>query len=296
MTAVELIRAALPISLACMVLALGTRCALSDCVYLFRQPGLLVRSVLAMNVALPIIAMAIATHTRLHPDVKIALIALAVSPVPPILPPRQLKLVTHESYVYGLLVATSAVSILLVPMTMALLGNVLGRELAVAPLLIARTVLVSVLAPLALGMLIRYLWPRFALRVAPLVSALASIVLLASLALILVAGWRAFAALVGDGTLLVFAVVALLGLAIGHMFSGPDPDNRTVLALACASRHPGVAIAIGAALFPSQKLVAAAVLLSLLVGTVISVPYTAWRQRVHERAVHAQAAGVAPRH
>src|SRR5689334_2268259 len=81
MTAAELIRAALPISLGCMVLALGTRCALTDCTYLFRQPGLLVRSVLAMNVALPIVAMAIAAHTSLHPDVKIALIALAVSPV-----------------------------------------------------------------------------------------------------------------------------------------------------------------------------------------------------------------------
>src|SRR5262245_56017826 len=205
MTAAELIRAALPISLACMVLALGTRCAMSDCTYLFRQPGLLVRSVLAMNVALPIIAMAIAAHTRLHPDVKIALIALAVSPVPPVLPPRQLKLVERESYVYGLLVAASALSIVLVPLTMALLGRVLGRDFALDPFLIARTVLVSVLAPLALGMLIRRFWPRFALRLAPLVSAVASVVLLVALVVILIAGWRAFQSLLGDGTLLVFA-------------------------------------------------------------------------------------------
>jgi BASS family bile acid:Na+ symporter len=295
MTAADLIRAALPISLGCMVLALGTRCALSDCIYLFRQPGLLVRSVLAMNVALPIVAMAIAAHTQLHPDVKIALIALAVSPVPPILPPRQLRLVTHESYVYGLLVATSALSILLVPLTMALLGGVLGREFAVEPLLIARTVLISVLAPLAIGMSIRRLWPRLALRLAPLVSNVAMVVLLAALILIVAVGWRALVGLLGDGTLLVFAAFALLGLAIGHVFGSPDPDDQTVLALACAARHPGVAIAIGAALFPNQKLVGAAVLLSLLVGTIASAPYTAWRQRVHARAVHAHAAGVTPR-
>jgi BASS family bile acid:Na+ symporter len=291
MTAAELIRAALPISLASMVLALGTRCALSDCTYLFRKPGLLVRSVLAMNVALPIIALAIAVHLPLHPDVKIALIALAVSPVPPILPPRQLQLVTHESYVYGLLVATAALSIVLVPITVALLGNVLGREFAIEPLLIARTVLVSVLVPLALGMGIQRLWPRFASRLAPLLSTLGSVVLLVALVAILAIGWRAFGALLGDGTLLVFAAFTLLSLAIGHVFGGPDPDDQTVLALACASRHPGVAIAIGAALFPSQKLVGAAVVLALLVGLLASAPYTAWRKRVHERAVHVQAAG-----
>jgi BASS family bile acid:Na+ symporter len=284
MTAAELIRAALPVSLVCTVFALGMRCKLSEATYLFRKPSLLIRSVAAMNVVLPIIAIAIAANAQLHPDVKIALIALAVSPVPPILPPRQLKVVTHEAYVYGLLVATSALSIVLVPLTMALIGSLFGRDLSVEPRAIARTVLVSTLVPLALGMLLRRLWPKVAIRVAPILSMVATAVLLLALVVVLVVGWRAFASLIGDGTLLVFAVFALIGLAVGHVFGGPDPDDQTALALACASRHPGVAIVIGAALFPSQRLIAVAVLLSLLVGSIVSIPYTAWRKRVHDRA------------
>jgi BASS family bile acid:Na+ symporter len=266
------------------VFALGTRCDLNEAMYLFRQPALLIRSVAAMNLVLPIIAIAIAANAQLHPDVKIALVALAVSPVPPILPSRQLKLVTNEAYVYGLLVATSTLSIVLVPLTMALIGRTLGRDLDVEPLAIARTVLISTLVPLALGMLFRRLWPGAAQRVAPLLSTVATLILLVGLVVVFVVGWRAFAALIGDGTLLVFVVFALLGLAVGHVFGGPESENQTALALACAARHPGVAIAIGAALFPSQRLVAAAVLLSLLVGSIVSIPYTAWRKRLGRRS------------
>jgi bile acid:Na+ symporter, BASS family len=296
MTAAEFIRAALLISIALMVLALGSRCAPSDALYLFRRRALLIRSVLAMNVVLPIIAIAIAANTPLRPDVKIALIALSVSPVPPILPRKQLKLVASESYVYGLLVAASALSIVLVPMTVTLIGTVLGRDLSLPPLTVARTVLISVLAPLALGMLVRHVWPTFASRIAPIVSAVASVVLVVALAIVLIAGRRLLGSLIGDGTLLVFFGFALIGLAVGHVFGGPDPDDQTVLALACASRHPGVAVAIGAALFPNQRLVAAAVVLSLLVGSITSIPYMAWRKRMHDRAMHTHTPGVAPRH
>jgi BASS family bile acid:Na+ symporter len=284
MTAADLIRTTLVISLACTVFAVGMACTLGAATYVLRQRALLVRSVLAMNILLPIIAIAIAAGLQLRPDVKIALIALAVSPVPPILPPRQLELVTHQAYVYGLLVATSTLSIVLVPLTMATIGLLFGRDLSVPPLAIARTVLMSTLAPLAVGMLVRRVWPDVAARLAPKLSAVATVVLLIGLAVILIAGRIAFVSLIGDGTLLVFAIFALIGLAVGHALGGPDRDDRAALALACASRHPGVAIAIGAALFPGEKLVAAAVLLSVLIGSIVSIPYTMWRRRVHARA------------
>ena len=89
--------------------------------------------------------------------------------------------------------------------------------------------------------------------------------------------------MIGDGTVIAFAVFALIGLEVGHLFGGPDPENRSVLALANASPHPGVAIAVGATLFPGQKLVALAVLLSLIVGSIISIPYTLWRKRQHRK-------------
>ena len=91
----------------------------------------------------------------------------------------------------------------------------------------------------------------------------------------------AIRSLIGDGTLLAIATFTLLGLLMGHLLGGPDAEDRTVLALAAASRHPAVALAIASASFPEQKLVLPAVLLALLTGIVATVPYSAWRKRVH---------------
>jgi bile acid:Na+ symporter, BASS family len=281
----QLIRAAFPLSIALIVLALGLRCTLSDAMFLFRRPRLLLRSIFAMNVVPPIVAALLVSLTHVHPVVKFALVALAVSPVPPVLPGKQLKLVTRGSYVYGLLVAASLLAIMLVPVTMTVLGAVFGREAQVAPLMVARVVGISVLAPLALGMLLRYLWPAFAGNVSRVASAVGTLVLVAALIVALIAVWPVMSSFAGDGALLACVAFAVIGLAVGHVLGGPDADDRTVLALATATRHPGVAIAIGAAVFPDEKAVPAAVVLYLLVSAVVSAPYVVWRKRLHGRRV-----------
>src|SRR5262249_17918930 len=87
--------------------------------------------------------------------------------------------------------------------------------------------------------------------------------------------------LIGNGSLIAIAAVVVLGLVVGHLLGGPEPANRSVLALATASRHPGVAMVIAGTLFPGQKLVPAAILLYLLVSVLWSVPYMKWLERRH---------------
>ena len=280
MDTAQLIHAAFPVSLALIALALGMRCAPGEALFLFREPRLLLRSLLAMNVVLPIVAVLLATTTNLHPAVRVALVALAVSPVPPVLPGKHLKLGARDAYLYGLLVAISILSIVLIPVTMALLGGLFGRVARIEPGMVARVVAGSVLAPLAAGMLIRHLWPAFAAKASSIASTIGTLVLVAALLVVLTSAWPRFGALIGDGTLLALMVFAAIALLVGHAFGGPDEDDRTVLALATASRHPGVAIVIGAALFPDEKLVPMAVVLYLLAGSIASVSYAAWRKRL----------------
>jgi len=73
-----------------------------------------------------------------------------------------------------------------------------------------------------------------------------------------------------------------VGLVVGHLLGGPDPNNRTILALATATRHPGVALVIAAGNFPGQKLVLPALLLYLIVCSLASAPYVMWRRRFHK--------------
>ena len=112
-----LVRAALLISIALLVLSLGLRSSPSAALYLFRRPALLVRAVLAMNVLMPLLVVLLVGWLNLRPAVEVALLGLAMSPVAPFLPVRELRSGARADYVFGLLIASAVVSIVLVPAT-----------------------------------------------------------------------------------------------------------------------------------------------------------------------------------
>jgi BASS family bile acid:Na+ symporter len=95
-----------------------------------------------------------------------------------------------------------------------------------------------------------------------------------------------FSAIVGLGlsafTLIV--VMTCAALAAGHVLGGPDPNDRTTLALACATRFPALGLLIASLNFPNAKplpLVVAYVLTS----TLTAFPYIRWR-KTRQRAHH----------
>ena len=79
--------------------------------------------------------------------------------------------------------------------------------------------------------------------------------------------------LMGGGAALAMAVFVVIGLAVGHGLGGPQADERTVLALSTACRHPGLALAVATANAPDEPNLAAAVLLYLLVSAIVGIPY-----------------------
>jgi BASS family bile acid:Na+ symporter len=281
----QLIRLAITASILLLVSGLGLRATAADATYLFRRPALLLRALLAINVVVPVVAAVLAALLDLTPAVKVALLAMAVSPVPPILSGKQLKLGGRASYAHGLLVAASLAAIVLVPLAIEVLGRLFQREAHIGVAVVAKLVGVTVLLPLVAGLAVRRLAPALAERVAPWVSRLGTLLLLGGLLPLLVSTWPGIVSLVGNGTVLVMATVAAAGLAAGHWLGGPDPDDRTALALAASMRHPGVALAIARANFPEETLGLAAVLLFLVVSVIVTLPYGARRRRRHaERA------------
>jgi bile acid:Na+ symporter, BASS family len=279
MSVAQLIRLTILISVMLIVLGFSLRSTWSDAISLFRNRALLLRSLLAMNVLLPLFAAALAAVFELRPAVAIALIALAVSPVPPFLPQKQLRLVAHGEYVYGLLGATSLLAIVLVPLTVALIGLVFSRQVSIGPAAIGRMVALTVLAPFVLGIVVRRVTPTFAERASPLAGKLGILLLIVAVVPVLITELPSIIALIGNGTVVAIAAFVVVGLLVGHVFGGPDPDNRTVLALATAIRHPGVALVIATANFPHQPLVASALILYLFVSALASAPYVMWRRR-----------------
>ena len=261
------------------VFSLGLQATLDDALMLFRRPGKLLRSLLAVNVIMPILALLLAKGLHLHPAVQLALIALSVSPVPPLLPKKQLKAGGGESYVIGLLFALSLLSVVLIPVSIAIMGRVFGSDVSVPAGAIFKIVSTSLLAPLLVGLLVRRLARGFAERVAGPLSKIAMIVLLLGVLPILVKAWPAVQSLIGDGTLMATTLFVVAGVLVGHLLGGPAPEDRVVLALATASRHPAIALTIAKSTFPEEKLVAAAIVWFLLVSAIVTAIYMKLQKR-----------------
>src|SRR5262249_25567267 len=146
-------------SIGLIVFAIGLEAVPGDVTYLLRKPSLLVRSVLAMNVVIPLIAAGIAAAFHLRPEVEAALILLAVSPVPPILPGKEQKAGGNVSYAIGLLTVSAVLAIGAVPASVTLIGRCFGYSLNVPMAAIAKVVGTTVLGPLMLGVVVRRLVP-----------------------------------------------------------------------------------------------------------------------------------------
>jgi BASS family bile acid:Na+ symporter len=275
MTLQQLIMIALQVSVIAMVFGFGLKATPYDLTFLIRHPGILGRSLLAMFILMPLLAVALASAFHLTPAVKIALVTLSIAPLPPLLPKKLGKAGGHASYSIALMATVALLAVVIVPLAVELLERYLGQAFAMAPSAVAGIVLKSALLPLSAGMALRALFPATADRIEGPISLIGNI-LLPLAVLVLVGGsldsvWAA----VGNGTVVAIACFVVTGLAIGHLLGGPDPDQRVVLGLSTACRHPAIALAIAAANFPEERF-GATILLYLLINAIIDIPYTIW--------------------
>ena len=91
------------------------------------------------------------------------------------------------------------------------------------------------------------------------------------------------------------ALFVIAGLAAGHALGGPKETDRTALALATASRHPGLAIAIAGANFPAQlKLGTGTIIIYLLLSQILFIPYKRWRRKASDDNVGAATVAAHP--
>jgi BASS family bile acid:Na+ symporter len=271
----EIVMFALKGSIMLTVFGFGLRASVGDLFYLLRRPRLLVLSLTAMFVIMPLFALFAVRVGHFSPAVAIALVAVSLSPVPPLLPRKMTK--AGGIAPYGLMVTAATLAVLYIPLASELIGKYFGRPFGMSPGTVAKVVVVSILIPLAAGILLRKIAPALAVRIAHPVALIAAIVLLAGAVCILAFAYRSALALIGDGTLLVFAAFILVGLLVGHYFGGPDPDSRVVLALSTACRHPALALTIASTNFPAEHRVLGAILLYLVLNALLTIPYVSWQ-------------------
>jgi BASS family bile acid:Na+ symporter len=193
-----------------------------------------------------------------------------------------------------LLAAVTLLSVIIIPLAFAVLDVVVGRDTQFSQAFLIKTLATAVVVPMAIGMALRYLAPKFSEGFADVIGKIGVVLLLISVLPILIVLLPAIWSLTGRGMILAFIVFALAGVIAGYFLGGSDPKERTVIALATTSRHPGIAIAVAGANVVDEtpkQVIAAAVILYLIISTIVVAPFLKWLSR-DERG---NTAGVEPR-
>lgn len=290
-TLADLLRLLIRCSMLSTVFAIGLRASWNDVLYLTHQPRLLLRSLLAMYVLTPLAALLLIQVIPAPPPIKVAVMFLAISPGAPALPKRLLKLGGNPAYVHSLGVVMALVSIITVPLWLWGLDTLYHQHVSVPTDDLVMAIGTAFVAPLAAALLFQRFWPSLASRLANPLLRVASLLQLTLLVIILAVNGSAIfeKGLAAAGPIVALTLAAL---AIGHACGGPDPGNRTTLALVSAIRFPALGLLIASLNFPRAKplpLMAA----SLLLANLAVIPYVWWRKR-QRRPVDAAPPGENP--
>ena len=247
---------------------------MADLLFLWRRPGLLLRSLVAMLVVMPVVAVGLTEWLDVRNTSEIALIAMAISPMPPLLPRREVKAGGLQPYAVSLLATLALLAIVTIPLSVELLAAYYRKPLTTPASAIARLAFISVLLPLVAGIAVRT-WTTAAERLVRPASQLGTLLLVTGSVLLLSGTWRGIWGAIGDGTVAMVAAFVAVGLVVGRLLGGPDPRQATVLGLSTACRHPAITLSIASANFPDERF-GATVVLYLLVGLVLLTPYVMW--------------------
>ena len=260
-----------------VMLTLGLGIAIVEFRWVLAHPGLVVRGLFAVLVAVPAIALIVTRALDLPRLAAIGIVLMAISPGAPVALRRSLEAGGHRAFAPALQIMVALLAVVSMPLSIAALDVVYAGDASISPAHLAKQVFIAQLLPLSLGMSIRHFAAARAERIEPALARVAKWLLITLVVMALVNAWQA---VVDAGPRIAVAVVLVTAcaLAVGHLLGGPVPATRTAVAITSAARNPGLALLV-ASLNDAAPEVGRTVLTYLLVSALTIIPYVQWRRR-----------------
>lgn len=258
------------------VLSRGLRTPVSDLRYFIARPGLLLKSLLSVDLIVPLIAIAVILLVMPARSTSIGLLLLAASPAAPLVLNNISRAGGKLDYAVSLQVILASLSIITTPVTIFLLSSVASLPLGVSPMAVARQVGFIILVPIIAGIVFRWLFPAMAERIIKPLEALSSIVLMLVFILVILFTYRLLLML-DLKSYLAIALMTVGSLVAGHLMASRLPEEQTTLAIESASRNSGLALLIASDFVTLEK--ALPVMIPYIItSAVISFIYVRYRK------------------
>ena len=260
MTISSAILIAANVSLVMTMLCAGMGGINGDRTYLSCRRGLLVRSLISVLVLQPAFAVWLCYAFTLPTGAKAALLGLAIAPMPPILTSGLMRVRGSRSFEVALAFVVAVAAIATVPASLWAFWWFLDVPPRISLIMVGELVGLNILLPVAVGFAGRRMSAETTARAVTLLTIGAAGILGLVLVALLLRSWQLIPSLARTGTFPAIVLMAVAGLGIGHLCGGPARKNRRVLAMATATRHPALAIALASTASPTDERLAGVVI------------------------------------
>lgn len=270
-----------------LMLTMGVNHSFQQLTFLWRLPGLLLRSLLAVIVLVPAVVGLLLWVFELPLAVATGLAVLAATPGAPLTYKRSQMAGGDPTYTASLQLTLALLAVVMTPLILVIFCTLFelgaGR---VSPFEVARQVAEVTFLPVITGLLIQHFAPKLAEVMGKPLQLLANIlfiglfivliillVLSPDLRMTLNLGWLPATAIV---------IMAGTSLTIGHLLGGPSQEQRSVLAIASIARNVGLALFIAELSDYGQNFIPT-LLTYMILGALLAVPYSLWSKRQMSR-------------
>ena len=266
-----------------LMLAIGINHPIQQLTFLWRQPVLMLRSLVAVVVLVPIVVFVLLRLLDLPLAVATGLAILAAAPGAPMTYKRTQMAAGDPIYAASLQLTLAMLAVIITPLTLAIFYLLL--ELAterVTPTAVAGQVAQVTIMPVIIGLLFRHFAPGLAERINKPLRVFANVlfILFVVLLIVMIAIKPDLRAMLNIGGLPITAIVIMVvvALAFGHLLGGPSQDFRSVLAVACIARNAGLAFYIAGLSAYGQQFTPT-LLTYVVLGSALAIPYSVWSKR-----------------
>jgi BASS family bile acid:Na+ symporter len=224
-------------------------------------------ALLANFVMMPLAALAIARLLRLEQSLDAALVLLGTAAGAPFLPKLAAVAKGSLAYAVGLMVMLMALTVGYMPLVLP----VLLEGVSVDATKIARSLVLLMLLPLAVGLAVKAKYQAIAAKAAPRLNQVSTLSLVLLIVLLLATNIQNIANMFGTRGVLASSIFLVVAFGTGWLLGGPGPDTRSVLALGTAQRNIAAALVVGGQNFDDPKVVVMVAVVAI-VGLLVLMP------------------------
>jgi BASS family bile acid:Na+ symporter len=232
-----------------------------------RNGRLVALSLLANFVLAPVAAIGLSKLFGLDQPLAIGLLLVGVAGGAPFLIKLADIAKANMAFAVGLMVVLMVLTVGYMPVVLPMLVE----GVAVSPAAIAKSLILLMLIPLAVGLALRAWLPRGAARVRAFVAPVSSISMIFVVVLTTAGHFGSMLTILGSFGILAAVIFVGICFGIGWILGGPGVDTRGVLSLGTAQRNTAAALVVAGQNFDDAKVVVM-ITVVMIVSFVVLMP------------------------